>query len=426
MGSCYLCHNSGDYYGGYGGVIVFLNMRISHFGVFTLVCLLIASPLIGRADSLDDLRASLEKKKAALQDTEAKILEFQKQVQEKRHTAQTLKGQIELISDNIEELTLALKKTAAQIDATDTEIAQVEEDISQKEKQIEQQKTVLGQYIRQLQELDMQSTVAIFLKYQTLSDAITESTTVEELQERAHNAIVTIQKIKSDLVTKKQELNDFKQTLNALKKRQEGQRNTLRTQEESKQRVLTLTNSQEAQYQSQLEQAKQDAKAAASAISALDGKIREQLNAQGIGKLPSIGILDWPIEPIFGISCPFHCGGYPYEYLIGPHTGTDIPSPVGTPIKAPADGYVARTHDSGGRGYSYILLIHGDNISTVYGHVSGFAVAEGKLITRGTVIGYTGGAAGSHGSGLSSGPHLHFEVRKNNVPVNAQGYLKSR
>lgn len=395
-------------------------------GVIVLIVGVSLLPSTGRADTLEELRTSIEKKKAALRDTEERILEFQKRVQEKRNTAQTLQGQIELIGDDIEELTLALKKTAAQIDATDSEIAQVEEDITQKEKEIERQKVLLAQYIRQLQELDTQSTVAIFLKYQTLSDAITESTTVETLQERAHTTIVSIQKIKEDLLVKKQELDDFKRTLDTLQRRQEGQKNILSAQEASKQRILALTNAQEEQYQDQLEQAKQDAKRAEAAISELDSKIREQLRMQGIGNLPSIGILDWPIEPLYGISCPFHCPGYPYEYLIGAHTGTDMPSPPGTPIKAPADGYVARTHDSGGRGYSYIMLIHGDAISTVYGHVSGFAVPEGKVVTRGTVIGYTGGARGSHGSGLSSGPHLHFEVRRNNVPVNAQGYLKSR
>ncbi len=398
-------------------------MRI---GIVTLIVLIAGIPVLTHADSVDDLRVSLEKKRAALKETEEKILEFQKQVQEKRRTAQTLQGQIELISDNIEELTLALKKTTAQIDATDAEVTQVEEDIAQKEEEIERQKILLGHYIRQLQELDTQSTVSIFLKYTTLSDAITESTTVEQLQERAHSAIVSIQKIKEDLVTKKQELTDFKQTLDGLRKRQEGQRNILNAQEDSKQRILKETNAQEAQYQALLAEVIQDAKEAEAAISALDRKIREELQTQGIGKLPSIGILDWPIEPIYGVSCPFHCSGYPFQASLGSHSGTDIPSPVGTPIKAPADGYVARTHDSGGRGYSYIMLIHGDNISTVYGHVSGFAVSEGKRVIRGTTLGYTGGARGSRGSGASTGPHLHFEVRKNGVPVDAERYLKGR
>ncbi|MEX2054729.1 MAG: M23 family metallopeptidase, partial [Candidatus Andersenbacteria bacterium] len=64
-----------------------------------------------------------------------------------------------------------------------------------------------------------------------------------------------------------------------------------------------------------------------------------------------------------------------------------------------------------------------DNISTVYGHVSGFAVNEGQVVTRGTTIGYTGGAPGTRGAGLSSGPHLHFEVRVNNAHVNPRKYL---
>ncbi len=399
--------------------------RAAFLGGVALV-LLFTGPHILRADTVEDLQAELAAKKEALKDIDERMLEFQQKVQEKRQTAQTLAGQIELINDNIEALALSLEKTQAQIDETDAEVVSVEYDIARKEETIEANKDLLGQYIRQLQELETQSTVAIFLKYTSLSDAITESNAVSQLQDRTHQTIVTIQQERQELLAKKQELDDFKETLAALKTRQQQQQSTLRIQNESKQEVLRLTNAEEAQYQAQLEQLQQDAKAAEAAIAALDKKIRTELAARGEGNLGTVGTFDWPIDPIYGISCPFHCGGYPYEYLIGPHSGTDIPSSVGTPIKAPADGYVGRTHDSGGPGYSYILLVHGDNFSTVYGHVSGFAVSEGKFVKRGDTIGYTGGAPGSRGAGLSSGPHLHFEVRKNNVPVNAQQYLKAR
>lgn len=393
-------------------------------GVFFFAFLASAPAL--HAATIEELEAELAKKKQALEEIDERMLQFQQKVQEKRQTAQTLAGQIELINDNIESLALSLERTQAQIDETDAEMVNVQYDIARKEDSIDASKELLGQYIRQLQEIDTQSTVAIFLKYTSLSDAITESNTVSQLQDRTHQTIVVIQQEKKDLLAKKQELDDFKGTLDALKTRQQQQQSTLRIQNNSKQQVLRLTNAEEAQYQSQLQQLQQDAKAAQSAISALDSKIRAELEAQGVGNLGTVGILDWPVEPIYGVSCPFHCEGYPYEYLIGPHTGTDIPTSVGTPIKAPADGYVGRTHDSGGRGYSYILLVHGDNITTVYGHVSGFAVTEGKFVKRGDTIGYTGGSPGSRGAGLSSGPHLHFEVRKNNVAVNAQGYLKAQ
>jgi murein DD-endopeptidase MepM/ murein hydrolase activator NlpD len=401
--------------------------RTFSIGISAITCIaLVFAPFSLRADEADDLQSKLNAQKAALKDIDEKILEFQQKVQEKRRTAQTLEDQIELINDGIENITLGIQKTQAQINETDAEVENVQHDIAKKEDSIDKGRVLLGSYIRQMQDIDMQSSVAVFLKYSTLSDAIAESTTVEQLQDQAHRTIVTIQKEKQELQEKKAQLQDFKQSLGSLKTRQQHQKDALRDQNESKQKVLEITNAQESQYQDLLEQSKADAKAAQAAIADLDSKIREQLRSRGLGNLGTVGSFSWPIEPIFGISCPFHCGGYPYEYLIGPHSGTDIPTNVGTPIKAPADGYVGRAHDSGGRGYSYIMLIHGDNFSTVYGHVSGFAVPEGKFVKRGDVIGYTGGAAGAHGSGLSSGPHLHFEVRKNNIAVDAQRYLVAR
>lgn len=375
------------------------------------------------AKTVEELRAELDDKRDALKSTQEKIEEFKDSIQTKKQEARTLEDQIGLIDDSITEIELTLDQTLAEIDATDVEIESVEQDIKQKEEEISAQKKLLAEYLRSIHDFDQQSNVAVFLKYDTFSEALTESETLLELQSRGQQTLNTIQQLHEDLLTKRRELQDFRDTLNELKQRQVHQQETLQTQKDSKQRILELTNAQESQYQDLLLEAQRSQKEAESAIKDLDSRIREELRKQGIGALPSVGVFDWPIDPIFGVACEFHCTGYPYAYLIGPHSGMDIPTYVGTPIKAPADGYVARVHDSGGTGYSYIMLIHGDNLSTIYGHVSGFAVNEGQLVTRGTVIGYTGGAAGAHGSGLSTGPHLHFEVRENNIPVNPRKYL---
>jgi murein DD-endopeptidase MepM/ murein hydrolase activator NlpD len=281
----------------------------------------------------------------------------------------------------------------------------------------------LAEYLRSLYTLNQQSSVTIFLKYATFSEAVTEAATYEELQARSQETLGTIKQLRDELTQRKSDLQDFHRTLETLRQRQSEQQATLVANRESKERVLDLTKQQEGEYQRLLAQAQQAHRNAESDIQQLDAKIREELRKQGLGKLPSVGTLLWPINPIFGASCEFHCAGYPYQYLIGPHSGIDLPTNVGTPIQAPADGYVARVHQASGAGYSYILLVHGDNISTVFGHLSGFAVKENTMVTRGTVIGYTGGAPGTNGAGLSSGPHLHFEVRVNNVPVNPRNYL---
>jgi murein DD-endopeptidase MepM/ murein hydrolase activator NlpD len=99
------------------------------------------------------------------------------------------------------------------------------------------------------------------------------------------------------------------------------------------------------------------------------------------------------------------------------HSGVDISSAYGTPIIAPADGVVTFADFMGGYGKA-LMVDHGHGISTRYGHLSGFAVTPGQHVHRGDVIGYVGL------SGRSTGPHLHYEVRINDTPVNPYKYLR--
>ena len=99
------------------------------------------------------------------------------------------------------------------------------------------------------------------------------------------------------------------------------------------------------------------------------------------------------------------------------HSGVDIGSSYGAHIIAPADGVVTYTDMLGGYGKA-IMIDHGNGISTRYGHLSGYAVTAGQRVHRGDVIGYVGE------SGRSTGPHLHYEVRINDVPVNPYKYLR--
>jgi murein DD-endopeptidase MepM/ murein hydrolase activator NlpD len=95
----------------------------------------------------------------------------------------------------------------------------------------------------------------------------------------------------------------------------------------------------------------------------------------------------------------------------------DIGSSYGATIIAPADGVVVFSDILGGYGKA-IMINHGNGISTRYGHLSGYAVTAGQSVHRGDVIGFVGE------SGRSTGPHLHYEVRINDTPVNPYKYLR--
>ena len=124
----------------------------------------------------------------------------------------------------------------------------------------------------------------------------------------------------------------------------------------------------------------------------------------------------WPIEG--RVASSFGERNDPFNGEGAFHAGIDIDAPYGTPVRAAGDGDVSGA--SMGAGYGrQVVLDHGRDLLTVYGHLSAIAVTPGQHVTRGQVIGYVGQ------SGRATGPHLHYEVRVHNVPVNPHKYLRT-
>ncbi len=129
----------------------------------------------------------------------------------------------------------------------------------------------------------------------------------------------------------------------------------------------------------------------------------------------------WPVSG--PVSAGFHDG--PYKRYFGvEHEGMDIVVPQGTPVLSAADGIVFLARDGGARGFSYILIGHRDGYATLYGHLSSFAVQAGQEVAAGEIIGYSGGAPGTHGAGpMTTASHLHLEVMKNGVHLDPRTVL---
>jgi len=105
----------------------------------------------------------------------------------------------------------------------------------------------------------------------------------------------------------------------------------------------------------------------------------------------------------------------PFTGLQTMHHGIDIVATAGTPVVAPAAGLVSTGTDKGLG--NYVMIDHGRGLQTYYGHLVRAAVATGQRVERGVVIGYVGN------TGLSTGPHLHYEVQVNGRPVNPTKYI---
>jgi murein DD-endopeptidase MepM/ murein hydrolase activator NlpD len=123
------------------------------------------------------------------------------------------------------------------------------------------------------------------------------------------------------------------------------------------------------------------------------------------------------IAPVRGILTDGFGGrSDPFTGEAGTHSAVDISSAIGQPVRAPADGIVVKSEWANGYG-NVIYLSHGYGYSTRYGHLKNFAVHPGDKVKRGDIIGYVGS------TGRSTGPHLHYEVRLNNNPVNPLEYI---
>jgi murein DD-endopeptidase MepM/ murein hydrolase activator NlpD len=163
------------------------------------------------------------------------------------------------------------------------------------------------------------------------------------------------------------------------------------------------------------------------AIDAQVAQLQQQYQAAAKAAGGGTGQFEWP-EPQCGFGCisqGFGCNSYwfeqyepscPYPHRI--HTGIDIAGPYGTPIIAADTGVVYFYPGSYGYG-NYIVMIHGNGYSTLYGHLSRFnsSMSSGAIIARGDLIGYEGS------TGNSTGPHLHFEIRTNNAWRNPCAWL---
>ncbi|MEY3020589.1 MAG: hypothetical protein RLZZ272_1573 [Actinomycetota bacterium] len=161
-----------------------------------------------------------------------------------------------------------------------------------------------------------------------------------------------------------------------------------------------------------------DAKAISDHIEALarsSAEIERRLRAAEGGDVGDVGS-GW-VRPVPGrLTSPYGNRTHPVYGTIRLHAGVDLAGATGTPIRAARGGTVAFAGWMSGYGQT-VILYHGDGLGTLYAHLSSFSVAQGASVSQGSVVGGVGM------TGTATGPHLHFEVRRNGTPQNPCGFI---
>lgn len=121
--------------------------------------------------------------------------------------------------------------------------------------------------------------------------------------------------------------------------------------------------------------------------------------SEGLGSMPEGLPLAGRLSSSYGLRVHPILGGLRW------HGGVDLAAPAGTPVRATSDGVVERAAWSGGYGLM-VELDHGQGTESLYGHMERITVAAGQSVKKGDLLGYVGS------TGLSTGPHLHYEIRR--------------
>jgi murein DD-endopeptidase MepM/ murein hydrolase activator NlpD len=146
----------------------------------------------------------------------------------------------------------------------------------------------------------------------------------------------------------------------------------------------------------------------------LEKKITQLMdaNAKYVG-----GVMKWPTPGYTRVSSPYGMRIHPIYKVKKMHTGIDIDAPSGAKIIAANSGKVILAGWNGGYG-NCVIIDHGSGLATLYAHQSKILVSVGDKVNKGDTIGKVGS------TGLSTGPHLHFEVRKGGQTTNPIPYVK--
>ncbi len=365
-----------------------------------------------------ELNEQIKDKKNKISDIRKQIDEFEKNIRIRRAESASLENEIVLIEDEVTKNDLALEATYDEIDQLDLEMKQVTLEIADKEAEISIQKEHLAEYIRQLYEQSDKSYVEILMLNDSFSDFFDQVHYLELAQTDVQHTVVRIKELKEQLTVQQATLGNNKQRQEELKVSLEEQKTRLDEQRATKQTLIVQSVLSAEKYEQLLSEARSEQTAIDSDISSLEKKVRERLNLFSGGPVN----LSWPVDPSRGISALFHDPSYPFRHVFE-HPAIDIRAYQGTYVRAAESGYVGRVK-KGGKAYSYVMLLHDKGLATVYGHMSSIIVEEDSYVKKGQIIGLSGGSPGTNGAGnLTTGPHLHFEVRLNGIPVDPLNYL---
>ncbi|MFA6522143.1 MAG: peptidoglycan DD-metalloendopeptidase family protein [Patescibacteria group bacterium] len=391
---------------------------MGRFRLILIACLAIST--IGIAHfafaegDVKSMQKDIADKKAQAENIQKEIDSYRAKIKTLDTQAASLLNDIALIENQTALLELEIQGTQADIDGKNLELQLIANEIEAQTASLEKQKELLGEMIFELQKNQGIEVVDVLFNAENFDELFAHIEELETLNANLGKAVASTKETKNRLQDEQTKQEEGLADLLAMQDELKTEQGTLDQQKNAKDVLVQKTQSSEAQYRVLMSELRQEEQSVTNELSMLQNELEQRLSDQDNDGLDIAPSLSAPMQGT--ITAIFHDPTYPFKKLFGQHSGIDIATSYGTPIKAAAPGIVAWTRTGASYG-NYVMIVHEGGLATLYAHMSGFNVEADQFVERGDVIGYEGS------TGFSTGPHLHFEVRLNGIPVNPEDYI---
>ena len=345
------------------------------------------------------------------QNTIEKINQSKKKIESTIKNLNALKNDtqkyIEELDKNLELLVDELNKTLQDIDNKQIEIDITDQELENAKTKEEKQYSDMKLRIKFFYEKGETSLLENILSGDNLEDILTRAEYIQSIIDYDRKKLNELVEMKNSIIIFENQLENEKSELLLLKETEIAQKDNIEKLIAEKTKELEDTKSKINTSQAELKKLKEEEKKQEAEILAIERAIL----ARGNSKRILSGGLIWPCPDSKRITSGFGNRKSPTKGGSTYHQGIDIGAPTGTTVLAAAAGEVVISKYSYSGG-NYIMIDHGSGIFTVYMHLSKRSVDVGREVSQGQKIGEVGS------TGYSTGPHLHFGIRKNGNYVN--------
>lgn len=347
-----------------------------------------------------ELKDQLDKNNTAIEAKEKEI----KQVENKKKS----------ILDEIEELDLEMDKAQKELDTIQGQINNLNSQIKNREKKIndanekmKEEEILLQKRVRAMYENGNTAYLSLLLNSKNITDFVKRCELAERMVEADKELFAKLEELKRSTSEEITALEGDKVVVEAAKKQETASRDRLATSRSAKDSRVKLLEKDIKELQRQLDKEFEESQA-------IERQLRELSGVSTVVSKNEEFI--WPAAYSKVITCKYGPRIHPITKKKGTHTGIDIRATLNSNVYAVASGQVIKACWNTAYG-NMIIIDHGNGITTLYGHANKLLLKVGDTVKQGDII----MKAGS--TGYSTGPHLHFEVRKNGTPQDPKNYL---